>query len=800
MAQQDNYIGIAFGLDVTDLKAGLQETKRSITTANKEFNNAIAGMDDWKSSSEGLGAKLKQLGTTLDMQERVVRGYRAELDKTIEKFGENSIQARNLRDKLLDAETAVKKTEKSIRYFNEELEKVERQEKDATDETKKLSRALGDLDNATVDVKGGFTVLKGAMANFVSTAVTSLISGLRSAVEESRELRKETSRLETAFIDNGFSSEQATASFIELNSVLGDTGRSTEALQLLSTMADSEDELTQYTDILTGVYGKFGDSLPVESLAEAMNHTAKLGEVQGTLADALEWVGINVDDFNAKLAECSGEEERAKLIRDTLNDVYSEASDTYKELNKDLIDSQKAETEYALAQADMGEQVEPILTSIKRGWTDILEAFTDMLKGMDLKGLQDGISDAFEYFVDEVVPIIKDAIQFVIKHKTIILSLITAIGAGFLAWKVASIIGGIVTAFRTWKTVTEGVTLAQKLLNTVMKANPIGLIITLIAGLVAGFITLWNTSDEFRNFWIGLWEKIKEVAGVVIDAIVKFFSSAWEWIKEAWAGAVEWFGNLWEGIKTTFASVGTWFSNLFTDAWNGIKNAWSSVTGWFSDVWNGIKTVFGTVKDTIGGFFSDAWDSITSVWDGVGDWFEEKVESIIGFFSELPEKMLTIGTDMIDGLKDGIDDALATAGDWFSGIGDNIVGGFKDVFNIQSPSRVMRDEIGMMLGAGIGEGILASRQVVLEDARRFTNDLTSELNELTAGLDANVTDIRKGGVTDIVNSAGKVAGTTNVVNNYNQVINAPTQPGRLEIYRRIQRETRNMLSASRGGY
>lgn len=714
MAKSDNVIGIAMELDVSDLKAGLNETRKSITTANKVFQSQTAGMDDWTKTTEGLQAKLTQLDTVLDMQQRNLRGYEAEIKRVSELEGDHTEQLRRLNDKLLDAQASIGKTEKAQRKYKAMLEDVEAETKDVDSATGKLSSAFKELDSQTVDLKGGFTILKGAMANFVSTAVTSLISGLRQAVEESRELRKETSRLETAFLDNGFTSEQATENFIALNSVLGDTGRSTEALQLLSTMASSQEELTQYTDILTGVYGKFGDSLPVESLAEAMNHTAKLGEVQGTLADALEWVGINVDDFNGKLAECSSEEERAKLIRDTLNGVYKEASDTYKENNKSLIESQKAETEYALAQAEMGEKIEPVLTSIKKGWTDVLKAFTDMMSGTDLKGLQDGITGAFKWFIDDALPVIKDGIKFVIKHKEIILALITSIGAGFLAWKVASIIGGIVTAFKTWKTVTEGVTLAQKLLNTVMKANPIGIVITLIAGLVAGFIYLWNTSDEFRNFWIGLWNKIKEITKSVVDWLV----DAFDWVSE-----------------------------------------------------------------TLGGAFSGAWDKIVEVWGGASDWFSGIIEDIIEFFEDLPEDMLAIGEDMIGGLMDGIEDALDTAGDFFGGIGESIVGGFKSVFDINSPSKVMRDEIGMMLGAGVGEGLLDSRKGVLKDAQRFSHDIT-------AGLQGSVGNIKTGGV-------GMVGGgsTTNVVNNYSQVINAPKQPSRVELYR----QTKNLL-AMKGGY
>ena len=736
MAINDNIIGVAMQLDVSDLKSGLNETKKAITTANKTFQSQTAGMDDWTKTSDGLNAKLTQLDTVLDMQKRNLRGYEAEIKRVSALEGDHTEQLRRLNDKLLDCQTAIGKTEKAQRKYRGMLDQVEDGTKDVTKATDKMSRSMKDAEKSTVDLKGGFSVLKGAMANLVSTGVTSLVSGLKQAVEESRELRKETSRLETAFLDNGFTSEQATASFVELNKVLGDTGRTTEALQLLSTMSKTEGELQQYTDILGGVYAKFGDALPVESLAEAMNHTAKLGEVQGTLADALEWVGINVDDFNGKLAKCSSEEERAKLIRDTLNGVYKDASDTYKENNKSLIEAQETETEYALAQAELGEKMEPVLTTIKKGWTDVLKAFTEMMSGTDLEGLKKGISDAFGWFIKDCVPVIKDAIKFVIDHKELVLGMITAIGVGFLAWKVVGIITSVVGAIK-------GMITAMASLNAVMMANPIGLIITAIGLLVVAFIYLWNNCDAFREFWIGLWEAIKKYAKIVIDWLTGAFSKAWEFIKKAWSGTVEFFQNIWSGIKKAFSNV---------------------VSG-------------------ISKFFSDAWNKVTGIWKKAGNWFSDIIDDIIGFFADLPEKMLKIGEDMINGLIDGIKNTIGSVGDAIKEGLDAGISTVKGWLGIASPSKLMRDEIGMMMGEGVGDGLLASTKGVIKDAQRFTQNIS-------AGLQGTVGNLQSG---TVLGSAGGYS--KSVTNNFYQTINAPKQPSRIELYR----QTKNLL-ALRGGY
>ena len=138
---------------------------------------------------------------------------------------------------------------------------------------------------------------------------------IRETAEEANDGEKKVSE---AFITSGHSSEAAKNTYSDLNSILGDTGQAVEAAQHLALVADNEDELSEMTHTLTGVYATFGASLPLEGLAEAINHSASLGEVQGSLADALEWSGITVDDFNAQLAVA----EQNESIVTSINRLY----------------------------------------------------------------------------------------------------------------------------------------------------------------------------------------------------------------------------------------------------------------------------------------------------------------------------------------------------------------------------------------------------------------------------------------------------------------------------------------------
>ena len=166
----------------------------------------------------------------------------------------------------------------------------------------------------------------------------------------SGEYRTNMGKLDTAFTTSGHSAEAAKNTYRSLVGVLGESDQSVEAANHLAILTNNEKELQTWTNICTGVFATFGDSLPIEGLTEAANETAKVGQVTRPLADALNWAGISEDEFNEKLAACTDEQERQKLIMNTLNDVYDEAAKTYKTTNKEVIAANKAQDRFLIIQ------------------------------------------------------------------------------------------------------------------------------------------------------------------------------------------------------------------------------------------------------------------------------------------------------------------------------------------------------------------------------------------------------------------------------------------------------------------
>lgn len=540
---------------------------------------------------------------------------------------------------------------------------------DNTEANKALNETAKNAGSSSKEVESAVNKVGSVALGLGKAVVTAgaVIGGAwLAAIEGSREYRTEMGKLDTAFVTNGHSSEAAKRTYSDLNSVLGDSGQAVEAANHLALLTNNEQDLQTWTDICTGVYATFGASLPIEGLTEAANETAKVGEVTGPLADALNWAGISEDSFNDKLAACSNEQERQKLIMETLNGTYSKASEQYKKTNKDVIAAEKAQEKLTDAFAELGRIGEPILTLIKTKVADMVAAAIPHLERFINK-----IKDAAKW--------IKDNAEKVKLWSGVIAIAIATVGGFVLVLAWAGIMQKAANALKI-------VTLAMKALNVAMRANVIGLIVTAILGLVAAFIYLWKNCDSFRNFWIGLWkiiqsaakaawkaiskawegvgkwfkskfEQVQKAGKSAMDSVKKWFSDALKAIKKAWSAVVGFFKGIWKGIQSAFSATGSWFSKIFRSAWNGVKSVWNGARSFFSGIWSGIRGIFGSVGSWFRGKFQAAWSSIRSVFSGWGSFFGGLWTKIKSKFSSIGS---ALGKAMGDSVKSGLNKVLST--------------------------------------------------------------------------------------------------------------------------------------------
>jgi hypothetical protein len=257
--------------------------------------------------------------------------------------------------------------------------------------------------------------------------------------EATREYRTQQAMLATAFQTAGGSAEMAKETYSDLYRVLGDAGQAQEAAQHLAQLTTEQEALSEWTTICQGVYATFGASLPIESLTEAANETAKTGELTGALADALNWAGVNEAEFADKLFLCNSEAEREALIRETLTGLYGDAAATYEETAKSILEANEAQMKLTESTAQAGAALEPVITTLKVGLANalagLMPSFTEFAEGFNetVNGVEGGaekMTAGIKAMISNVLQTINDALPMIL---TIGMDIIVALLEGIAA-------------------------------------------------------------------------------------------------------------------------------------------------------------------------------------------------------------------------------------------------------------------------------------------------------------------------------------------------------------------------------
>lgn len=519
---KNNETTTKFMVDISDLKKSMQEAKRQISVANSEFKAVASTMDDWSKSTDGLSAKLSQLDSNLKSQKSILKSLEEQYELTVKEMGEGSKAADDLKIKINNQKAVVNKTEREIRNYESALEEVAEAEKTAAKTGQSVADVLADVGKEAEDAGDGFTTLKGAVSTFVGNAMTGLVSSIKDGIssimglaESTREYREDLGKLKTAFNTAGHSTETATKTYKEFYAVLGEEDRAIEAVNHLAKLTDSEQDLARWTDICAGVWGTFGDSLPIEGLAEASNETAKTGKLTGVLADALNWAGVNEEDFQESLDKCTTEQQRQSKITNTLNKLYKDAANKYKQNNKAIIESRKATSNYTDSLADLGEAFEPVQTSITKTKNSLLKELTPSIKKNVIPALKDFMSELsdgetlknFSESVTNISTIALKAFGGALKFAAENLDALIAVGGTaittFATFKAAMAISTTITAVKTaiggLSAGVQTATVMQTGWNAAMSANPIGAVLTAVGLLTAGIAVLASSTSNAKN-------------------------------------------------------------------------------------------------------------------------------------------------------------------------------------------------------------------------------------------------------------------------------------------------------------
>lgn len=546
-------------------------------------------------------------------------------------------------------------------------------------------------DKAGANIESFGDKMKGVLAGI---SVAALAASIGELVSVTNEFQEDMGKLSVAAQQNNVATDAANGAYRDMVGILGETDQSVEAVNhLFALCGENTQALSDWTNIASGVYATFGDSLPLEGLTEAANETAKVGQVTGPLADAINWAseaavqqGVALsgnqaaidaynsaladgatqeDAFNAALAACNTEQERAQLITDTLNGVYAEAGAQYQQTNADVIAYRQSQSDLTAAMSSLGQAFMPIVTGLTNVATMLLS----------------GVQPAVQWFVTNL-PIIAP----------ILAGIVTTIGL------LAVVLNASTIATTAQTVATNAAAAAQGLLNMVMNANPIALIVTLIAGLVVAIIGLWNNSEAFRNFVTGAFQQIQQVAQVVIDAIVNFFTVT---VPNAIGVVIGFFQNLWNSIVSVFngalSTVSGFVSSVVSFFTVSVPNA-------VSNMLSAAGRIPGQIASFLGNALSSAASFVGSFASSAIQAASQFVSNIVSGLSGLAGRVMSVGSDIVHGIWSGISGAAGWLMNQISGFANNIVSGIKGFFGIASPSKVMRDEVGKYLAEGVEVG------------------------------------------------------------------------------------------------
>lgn len=555
--------------------------------------------------------RVELLGRQYQDAEKRVADLNDELQKAIREHGEASKEATQLANELARQENAASRARTEYNNATTALNKMGREMADLESQAKGAADGIDDIADSLDDVQSGgadFGDILGA--NAIVEGASQIIGAIGDVVENTKEYRKIMASLDVASEKHGYTAEQTAESFSTLYGVLGDDQQAATALSNLQALELEQSDLDKMIDAAIGAWATYGDSIPIDSLAEAINETVQTGQVTGTLADALNWAGVSEDDFNEKLAALGDPAERANLLMEQLaSQGLVDTSKAWQAQNEDLIAANLAQAEFNENAAEMAERVAPATAAVQAGFNKVLAAVLEATEGIDFNAVADSITGFFD---------------FLIANGDTIIAVIAGIGGGMAALKIAD----VVSSFSSATGVVQGLTAAFPALSGVITAltNPV----FLVTAAVVGLVTLIATKGDEIQAMLARFDEW--LTGVFATDWTEIFGPVLGGAFNAFFQNIE---NVWNGIKQIFNGVIDFIRGVFTGdwgrAWKGLGEVLRGIVStWVAIVKAPINGIIGILNAAIGGINS-LIDGLNRLRIDIPDWVPGIGGGTLGF-------------------------------------------------------------------------------------------------------------------------------------------------------------------------
>lgn len=688
----------------------------------------LEGEKEYRSACKGINTSLREIGSEMklataefgDNAESIDALTRKQdiLKKSLEEQAKKAKAAEDALKKMRDGgieptNPAYQKMQTALNNTKADMVKIQ---KEIDDTSEKLKKSKIDWESVG-DTVGKVGKAIGAGVAAMGAAIGAAAGAFLGLAESTREARVNMGKLETGFTTAGHSAEDAKKTYTELYGILGDDGQATEAAAHLAKLTKNEKELATWTDIATGVYATFGDSLPIENLTEAANETAKTGAITGGLADALNWAGVSEDEFQASLDKCSTEQERQALITKTLNGLYSDAAEKYREVNGDIIDAQKATASLNSAMAELGAIAEPIVTKLKQLAAELLQQITPFVEliGNGLVGALTGAEGAAQQFTDGLLGMVTFAIQKLTEMLPTFIN--------FAFQMIANIATGIAQALPTL--VPSLVQLVADIVQVLIDNIPllIDAALQLVTGLAQGIINaipvlVAALPTLITSLIDGLLSPIPQIIQAGIDLLTSLITALPEIIATIVAAIPEIINGIITALLENIPLIIQAGIDLLVALIQALPQIITTIVQAIPQIISGIvNALVQNIPQIIQAgvqLFVALVRNLPTIIAEIVKAVPQIVSGIVSAFGSLVGEMVKAGANLLHGLWEGISSAVGWLWEKVSGWASSLVDGIKNFFGIHSPSTVFA-EIGTNMGEGVGVGFGESMNGVSAD-------------------------------------------------------------------------------------
>lgn len=704
MADRIKGITIEIGGDTTALSKALSGVNKEINSTQKQLRDVERLLKLDPGNVTLLEQKQRLLADSVEQTKQKLDSLKSAEKQVQQQFAQGKVsqaQYDALQREIVATEADLRKAEKAASSLQDEIaqskgESALKQLGDAASETasevKKIDeKPIEDVEDAAKDADDALEEAGDSASSFADhlkadilvEGIKEIVSGIKELNEETKEYRKIMGTLETSSEAAGYSAEETSEAFSQLYRALGDDQSAATTTANLQAIGASQKDINSLISSAVGAWAKYGDSIPIDGLAESINETIRAGQVTGTFADVLNWgskegetFGVMLkenteeneewnkavqeassaeDFFNLALQDAETQADRTNLVLQAMADQgLSDVGDAWYSNNKDIVDANNAQLEFTKKAAELSERVQPVLTAVQEGINGIMQAILDATAGIDM--------DTIVGYVQSFFDAVSNVVSFLIENKEIVIGVIGAIGIALTALKIVEFVQSAIS----------GISAISSALSF-LAANPVALAIAGIAALIAVLVLIVTKGEEIKawlagfNEWLqgvfatdwteifgpvlgnvlngffsllkGIWDGVYQVLNGVIDFIQGIFTGNWE---QAWSGVQEIVSGVWsyitglitgacDLIEGILLGLDSWLQGVFKTDWTeifgpGLGDIINAFMRNVENTWNAIKQIFQGVIDFVKGVFTGNWKQ---AWQGVVNIFGGLFNSLI---------------------------------------------------------------------------------------------------------------------------------------------------------------------------